>query len=152
MFSLHDDHSNLHKIVGGHSPPGGAVGIGIHSAADARNSRWNEFHMNPLNPVTSLSNPNLRPDPECDGSENHANGAEVCVLNAWSVLEVGAIRAGHHPAFLHLELAENILLEDLTNGTFRRARTAIDHVKRTVAEALRVRNQIFRLRPSACNV
>src|SRR5262249_53492247 len=35
--------------------------------------------------------------------------------------------AGNDPAFLNLELAKNILLEDFTYGTFRRTRAAIDH-------------------------
>ncbi len=75
---------------------------------------------------------------------------EEAVFGKDVVLWVGPIRAGPDPARLNLELAENILLEDLTNGTFRRAPASIDHVKRTAAEALRVRNQIFVMKP-ICN-
>ena len=45
------------------------------------------------------------------------------------VLTIGAIRAGHDPAFLNFKLAENILLKDFTNRTFGCARAPIDHVK-----------------------
>src|SRR5438128_1502259 len=76
---------------------------------------------------------------------------EKAVFCQYVVLEVGAIRARHDPPFLNLKLAENILLEDFTNRTFGCARAPIDHVKRTAAEALRVCNQILRLRPAACN-
>ena len=71
---------------------------------------------------------------------------EEAVFTKYVVLDVGTIRARQDPAFLDFELAENILLEDFTNGTFRRARPAIDNVKRALAEALRLRNQIFRLK------
>ncbi len=54
---------------------------------------------------------------------------EKTVFCQYVVLEVGAIRAGHDPAFLNFKLAENILLEDFTNRTFGCARAPIDHVK-----------------------
>ncbi len=54
---------------------------------------------------------------------------EKAVFCQYVVLEVGAIRAGHDPAFLNFKLAENILLEDFTNRTFGCARAPIDHVK-----------------------
>ena len=54
---------------------------------------------------------------------------EEAVFCKYVVLMVGLIRAGHDPAFLNLELTENILLEDFTNRTFGCARAPIDHVK-----------------------
>ena len=38
-------------------------------------------HMNPGNPVTTLTSPNLWPDPVCSRPADHANGPEVRVLS-----------------------------------------------------------------------
>ena len=76
---------------------------------------------------------------------------EEAILCKQVMLGVWAIGTGHDAAFPHVELAENILFEYFTCGTFGRAGAPIDHVKRAPAQTLRLVHQILRTRPAACD-